>query len=77
MSCEPTTSDLRAALAELDPAYRELYALRAFERLSDEEIAERLSLQQVIVGPLVGRAHRKLCEILARRQGSTGRGAPS
>jgi RNA polymerase sigma factor (sigma-70 family) len=65
----PTTSDLRAALAELDPAYRELYTMRAFERLSDEEIAERLSIQQIIVGPLLGRARRKLCEALARRRG--------
>ncbi len=64
MSFEPSTSDLREALAELDPAYRELYSLHAFERLSDEQIAERLSIQPVIVGPLLGRARRKLREAL-------------
>jgi RNA polymerase sigma factor (sigma-70 family) len=64
MSLEPSTSDLREALAELDPAYRELYSLHAFEHLSDEQIAERLSIQPVIVGPLLGRARRKLREAL-------------
>lgn len=64
MSFEPSTSDLREALAALDPAYRELYSLHAFERLSDEQIAERLSIQPVIVGPLLGRARRKLREAL-------------
>ena len=67
MSCEPSTNDLRAALAELDPAYSELYSLRAFEHLSDEQIAERLSIQPVIVGPLLGRARRKLHEALLQR----------
>jgi RNA polymerase sigma factor (sigma-70 family) len=69
MSREPSMNDLRAALAELDPAYRELYSLHAFDRLSDEQIAERLSIQQVIVGPLVGRARKKLREVLVRRSG--------
>lgn len=69
MSPEPSMNDLRAALAELDPAYRELYSLHAFDRLSDEQIAERLSIQQVIVGPLVGRARRKLRELLVKRSG--------
>ena len=72
MSPEPSMTDLRAALAELDPAYRELYSLHAFERLSDEEIAERLSIQQVIVGPLLGRARKKLREVLVRRSGLEG-----
>ena len=67
MSFEPSTNDLRAALAEIDPAYCELYTLRAFEHLSDEQIAERLSIQQVIVGPLLGRARKKLREALAKR----------
>jgi RNA polymerase sigma factor (sigma-70 family) len=69
VSSEPTMHDLRAALAELDPAYRELYSLHAFDRLSDEQIAERLSIQPVIVGPLVGRARRKLREVLVQRTG--------
>ena len=67
MSLRPSTNDLRAALAELDPTYREVYSLHAFEHLSDEQIAERLSIQQVIVGPLIGRARKKLREALARR----------
>jgi RNA polymerase sigma factor (sigma-70 family) len=69
MSREPSMNDLRAALAELDPAYRELYSLHAFDRLSDEQIAERLSIQQVIIGPLVGRARKKLREVLVKRSG--------
>lgn len=64
---EPSTNDLRAALAELDPAYAELYTMHAVERLSDQEIAERLSIQQVIVAPLIGRARRKLREALTKR----------
>ena len=67
MTPGPCTNDLCAALAELDPTYRDLYAMHAFERLSNEQIAERLSLQQVIVGPLIGRARRKLREALTRR----------
>jgi DNA-directed RNA polymerase specialized sigma24 family protein len=74
MRFEPSTTDLRAALAELDPAYSELYSLRAFEQLSDEEIAERLSIHQEIVGPLVGRAGKKLREVLGRR---SAQGRPS
>jgi RNA polymerase sigma factor (sigma-70 family) len=69
MSFEPSTNDLRAALAEIDPAYSELYALHAFEHLSEEQIAERLSIQQVIVAPLLGRARKKLREALVRRSG--------
>jgi DNA-directed RNA polymerase specialized sigma24 family protein len=67
MSFEPSTHDLRDALDELDPAYAELYSLHAFERLTDEQIAERLSIHQVIVAPLIGRASRKLREVLMRR----------
>jgi DNA-directed RNA polymerase specialized sigma24 family protein len=59
MSFEPRTSHLRAALAELEPAYRELSSLHAFGHLSDEQIAERRSIRPVIVAPLLGRARRK------------------
>ena len=74
MTPEPSTTDLRAALAELDPAYAELYTMHALDRLSDEEIAERLSIHQEIVAPLVGRARRKLRDVLTKR---SGRGAVS
>ena len=67
MSFEPGTNGLRAALAELDPAYGELHALRAFEQLSDDQIAERLSIQQELAGPLLGRARRTLREALGKR----------
>jgi RNA polymerase sigma factor (sigma-70 family) len=73
MSFEPSTNDLWAALAELDPTYRELYAMSELDRLSDEQIAERLSIQQVIVGPLLGRARRKLREVLVGRAAPGGR----
>jgi len=72
MSLAPSTNGLRAALAELDPAYGELHALRAFEQLSDEQIAERLSIQQELAGPLLGRARRTLREALGRRSALEG-----
>ena len=67
MSATLAIGEERAALAELDPAYRELYTLHAVERLTAAQIAERLSLQPLIVGPLLGRMRKKLREALERR----------
>jgi RNA polymerase sigma-70 factor (ECF subfamily) len=64
-----TVDDIRAALAELDPAYREVYELHTFERWSYEQIAERLAIQRVTVGTRLNRARKKLREVLVRRFG--------
>lgn len=64
-----TVDDIRAALVELDPAYREVYELHTFEGWSYEQIAERLSIQRVTVGTRLNRARKKLREVLVRRFG--------
>jgi RNA polymerase sigma-70 factor (ECF subfamily) len=64
-----TVDDIRAALAEIEPAYREVYELHTFQRWSYEKIAERLSLQRVTVGTRLNRARKKLREVLVRRFG--------
>lgn len=64
-----TVDDIRAALAELEPSYREVYELHTFERWSYEQIAERLSIQRVTVGTRLNRARKKLREILVKRFG--------
>jgi RNA polymerase sigma-70 factor (ECF subfamily) len=64
-----TVDDVRAALAELEPAYREVYELHTFQRWSYEQIAERLSIQRVTVGTRLNRARKKLREVLVKRFG--------
>jgi RNA polymerase sigma-70 factor (ECF subfamily) len=64
-----TVDDVRAALAELEPAYREVYELYTFEHWTYEKIAERLSIQRVTVGTRLNRARKKLREVLVRRFG--------
>lgn len=64
-----TVEDVRAALAEIEPAYSEVYELHTFQRWSYEKIAERLSIQRVTVGTRLNRARKKLREVLVRRFG--------
>jgi RNA polymerase sigma-70 factor, ECF subfamily len=64
-----TVDDIRAALAELEPAYRQVYELHTFERWSYEKIAGHLAIQRVTVGTRLHRARKKLREVLARRFG--------
>lgn len=64
-----TVDDVRAALAEIDPTYSEVYELHTFQGWSYERIAERLSIQRVTVGTRLNRARKKLREVLARRFG--------
>jgi RNA polymerase sigma-70 factor (ECF subfamily) len=64
-----TVDHIREALAELDPAYSEVYTLHTFERWTYEQIAERLSIQRVTVGTRLNRARKKLREVLVRRFG--------
>jgi RNA polymerase sigma-70 factor, ECF subfamily len=64
-----TVDDIREALAEIEPAYSEVYELHTFQRWSYEKIAERLSIQRVTVGTRLNRARKKLREVLVRRFG--------
>jgi RNA polymerase sigma-70 factor (ECF subfamily) len=64
-----TVDDIRAALAELEPAYREVYELHTFQRWPYEKIAEQLAIQRVTVGTRLNRARKKLREVLVRRFG--------
>jgi RNA polymerase sigma-70 factor (ECF subfamily) len=64
-----TVEDIRRALAELDPVYREVYVLHTFEHCSYGQIAQRLSIQRVTVGTRLNRARKKLREVLVKRFG--------
>jgi RNA polymerase sigma-70 factor, ECF subfamily len=60
-------ADVRAAVAELEPAYREVFVLFEFEHWSYERLAARLSIERVTVGTRLTRARRKLRGLLAAR----------
>jgi RNA polymerase sigma-70 factor (ECF subfamily) len=64
-----TLADIRSALDEIEPVYRDVYSLRMFEYLSYEEIAARLSIERVTVGTRLSRARKRLREVLVRRYG--------
>jgi RNA polymerase sigma-70 factor (ECF subfamily) len=64
-----TLADIRGALDELEPVYRDVYSLRMFDCLSYEQIAERLSIERVTVGTRLSRARKRLREVLVRRFG--------
>lgn len=57
-------SQHRAAVDRLPERYREVYRLRAFEHLSYKQIAERMDININTVGSKLGRARKKLLEIL-------------
>lgn len=59
--------DIRAAAAELEPTYREVFFLHVFEHWSYERVAARLSIQRVTVGTRLTRARRKLRDLLVAR----------
>jgi RNA polymerase sigma-70 factor, ECF subfamily len=64
-----TIEDIRQSLAQIEPVYREVYVLRAFEDLSYEEIARRLSIERITVGTRLSRARKRLREVLVKRFG--------
>lgn len=64
-----TVDDIRVALDELDPAFRDVYVAYTFEHRSYEQIAEQLSIQRITVGTRLTRARKKLREILGKRFG--------
>jgi RNA polymerase sigma-70 factor, ECF subfamily len=66
--CALSIDDVRAALPELEPIYREVYAMYTFERRSYEAIAARLGIDRVTVGTRLSRARRRLRELLSNRR---------
>lgn len=64
-----TIDDIREALAQIEPVYRDVYVLHTFDHLSYEEIAGRLSIERITVGTRLSRARKRLREILVKRFG--------
>jgi RNA polymerase sigma-70 factor (ECF subfamily) len=62
-----TVDQVKAALEELDPDFREVYQMHAIEGLGYAEIAERLGAPVSTVGTRIMRARRKLRTILMKR----------
>jgi len=63
---ELTLDDVRAALADLEPAFRDVYTLH-LEGRSYDEIAKRLGIRAVTVGTRLHRARRMLRARLVAR----------
>jgi len=59
--------DVRAALDQLEPRFRDVYVLHTFERRSYREIADHFAMRSVTVGTRLNRARRMLREILSSR----------
>lgn len=64
-----TLADVRAALDDINPTYREVYQLHTFEHRTYEEIAALLNLNRVTVGTRLTRARQRLRELLVARLG--------
>lgn len=64
-----TIEDIRQSLAQIEPVYRDVYVLHAFDQLSYEEIASRLSIERITVGTRLSRARKRLREVLVKRFG--------
>jgi RNA polymerase sigma-70 factor (ECF subfamily) len=64
-----TVEDIRAALAELEPAFRDVYTLHTFDQLPYDAIARRLRIERTTVGTRLHRARKKLRELLIARFG--------
>jgi RNA polymerase sigma-70 factor (ECF subfamily) len=64
-----TIDDVRNALEAVEPVYRDVYRLHAFEGRSYEQIAQQLGIQRVTVGTRLHRARQKLREVLGAQFG--------
>lgn len=64
-----TIEDIREALDEIEQGYRDVYLLRAFDHLSYEDIARKLSIERITVGTRLSRARKRLREVLVKRFG--------
>jgi RNA polymerase sigma-70 factor (ECF subfamily) len=67
-----TLDQVRAAVEELEPAFRDVYVLHVFEHKSYAAIATQLSIQRLTVGTRLTRARQKLRELLVARHGGRG-----
>lgn len=67
-----TMDDIRDALDQIEPMFREPYVKHAFDRLSYEQIAQQLSIAPLTVGTRLWRARKRLREVLAKRFGLEG-----
>jgi RNA polymerase sigma-70 factor, ECF subfamily len=66
-----TVEQVREAVEQLEPAFREVYRLHVFEHRSYAEIAARLAIQPLTVGTRLTRARQKLRAILVQRHGGS------
>jgi len=64
-----TIDDVRAALDQINPTFREVYVLHTFEDRSYEEIAAHLKISRVTVGTRLTRARLRLRKALVERLG--------
>ena len=64
-----TIEDIREALDQIEQVYRDVYVLHAFDRLSYEDIARKLSIERITVGTRLSRARKRLREVLVKRFG--------
>ncbi len=65
-------AQLRAAVERLEPEFREVFTLHAFERRSYRDIAAALDIPQNTVGTRLLRARRKLRVLLLGGPGEVG-----
>jgi RNA polymerase sigma-70 factor, ECF subfamily len=64
-----TVQDIRDALTQIKPLYRDVYELHTFGHLSYVQIAQQLSIQQRTVGTRLTRARQQLRDVLVRHFG--------
>jgi RNA polymerase sigma-70 factor, ECF subfamily len=64
-----TIDDVNAALADIDPQFREVYVMHTFEQRSYEEIAARLKISRVTVGTRLTRTRKLLRKLLVKQVG--------
>jgi RNA polymerase sigma-70 factor, ECF subfamily len=62
-----TIEDIREALDQIEPVYRDVYVLHAFDRMSYEDISRKLSIERITVGTRLSRARKRLRDILVKR----------
>ena len=68
-----TIPDIRDALDQLEPVYRDVYRLRTFENQTYDQIARQLRIERSTVGTRLNRARKKLRETLVVRFGLEGK----
>lgn len=70
-------AQLEAALAQLDPRFREVYELHCLSGASYEEIARQLNIPRNTVGTRLARARRKVRELLRAQLSENSSANPS